>query len=166
MKILITGPESSGKTTLAESIAQKLGFSFVREMARPYLALRGTEYAYDDLYEIALLQRYEEKMHLDKGETTICDTDLLTIIIWSQEKFGRVDQQMIDWWQESKPKHTFLCSPDIPWEYDPFRENQHDRDRLLDIYKCHLLHHHCEYTVIHGTKEHRLQQVIEVLHLL
>ena len=59
--------------------------------------------------------------------------------------------------------HYFLCSPDIPWEEDPLRENPKDRKRLFTLYENNLIEKGWPYSVLKGSVEERKQEVIKSL---
>lgn len=163
MKIVFTGPECSGKSTLAELISQKYNFQLIPEMARAYLEIRMNVYNENSLYEIASLQQLEEKKGIQKQKAICCDTDLLTIIIWQNEKYGYFDQNFMITWRESKVDMFFLCSPDFPWEYDPQRENPDDRHRLFEIYFDFLRDSTHPFHVLEGPISQRIETVDKIL---
>lgn len=159
MKILVTGPESSGKTTISNWISKYYNIPLVMEVARPYLDLRNGQYNYNSLHEIVLLQRFEQLQKCSHN-TCVHDTDLLTIIIWAQEVFGSYDESWLDMWKlSSNYDLILLCKPDIPWEPDALRENPYDRDRLFDVYRSFLTIHHKEFVVLSGSLEDREKYV-------
>lgn len=153
--IVVTGPESSGKTTLAHNLAEELNCSVVPEMARQYLNRLKRPYEINDLYKIAVWQMaWEDSLLPKKGR--ISDTDLLTLKIWSQEKFGTCDPRIENEFIIRKPHLYLLCVPDIPWEPDPQRENPNDRDRLFEMYKKELDHFRYPYIEVKGFGKNRL----------
>lgn len=159
MRIGITGPESSGKTTLAEDLARVLGGALVPEYAREYLELNGPGYQYSDLMKIAKEQmRLIEKA---KGDFVICDTEFLVLKIWSEEKFGHVDPTIESYFKKDLFDLYVLCSPDIPWEFDPLRENPSDRDRLFEKYDLTLNLEAKNSIVVSGDREKRLSSVLK-----
>lgn len=158
MYFVFTGPESSGKTTLAVLAQEKWGGALVREVAREFLEVRNGIYEFTDLRIIGEKQWESEKELKKEAGWQWCDTDLLTIIIWSLDKFGKVEQDLVEKWhkQTKEKRFYFLCSPDIPWEYDPLRENPHDRDRIFDIYLSYLENNNLSYAIVKGDVPARL----------
>ena len=130
-KIIITGPESSGKTTLCKNISLLLNIPFAEEYARKYLKKIKKDYSPDDLIKIAKGQLKSEK------NKKILDTDLITIKIWSNYKYGQCDKWILDQIKKQKNRNRIylICKPDLPWETDPLRENPKDRMKLFQIYK-------------------------------
>ncbi|MDF1694952.1 MAG: ATP-binding protein [Saprospiraceae bacterium] len=148
--MVFTGPESSGKTTCAQRIAQLYQLPLVKEYAREYLKDNGPSYTFDDLLAITSKQiELETRAHLEHT-LIVCDTDIITLEIWAMEKFGltlkRKDHSI-------NKKHYFLCYPDIPWEPDPLRENPNDRKRLFEIYQAYLVKVNATFTIL--TKDER-----------
>lgn len=134
--IVVTGPESSGKTTLVNRLNAEYGIPIVSEFARTYLERKQTDkYEFSDLETIGNCQNIQESEAHKAYPIIICDTDIITIDIWSMEVFGKpisLDNNYLD------KKFYLLCKPDIPWVYDPLRENREDRDRLFEVYKLYL----------------------------
>lgn len=161
VRIAIIGPESSGKSTLAASVALAAGGSLVLEAARSYLSDLHRSYVRQDLFSIACEQAAaEEEAALSGNALVVCDTDILTICIWSHEKFGGVDDGLLAMMRRTRYDRTFLCMPDIPWEEDPLRENPYDRDRLYEVYRAWLYRERRPYEVVQGGREDRLQHVL------
>ena len=166
MKIAIVGPESSGKTTLAKAIAAHYNAAFVPEMARGSLPVVERRYTEPDLLVLAHEQLKAEQGALENGDLVVCDTDILTICIWSDEVFGNVDPTLIELLRNTPYGHRFLCTPDMPWEADPLRENPLDRDRLFVVYEHWLARFDLPYTIVSGTHADRLSLVQAKLNTL
>ena len=145
-KIIVTGPESSGKTTLCENIAHYFNLSYNKEYARKYLEKLNRKYIKDDLINIATGQLESEKnIHL-------LDTDLITIKIWSDYKYGMCDDWILKNIKKQKTENRFylLCKPDIAWEEDKLRENPNNRLELFEIYKKEINELQHDYCIISG----------------
>lgn len=162
-RIVVTGPESSGKTTLALALAANFGGSHVPEMARAYLADIGRGYVEADLLGIARMQLREEDAvagSVASSATLVCDTDLITIRIWGEEKYGRCDPWILRNTEQRPYDLWLLCAPDMPWEYDPLRENPHDRDRLFEVYERTLIALRKPYVVLCGPHAERMKVAV------
>lgn len=164
VKISLVGPESSGKTTLAGALAEALGCLWVPEHARDHLAATGGAYGPDDLLRIARGQVLAEERALADGPPfLVCDTDLVTIVVWSQEKYGRCDPWIMEQARARVYTHRFLLTPDMPWVPDPLRENPHDRDRLFTVH-CRVLEElGLSYTILQGALDVRLQEALRLV---
>lgn len=152
MRIVVTGPESSGKTTLAESIGGELNVPVVPEIARAYLT--DLHYQPSDLLEIARRQLQAEK------QGVVCDTDLQVIAIWWAERFGPVPQALGRMRTGLDDRAYLLCRPDLPWEVDPLRENPDDRGRLFELYKRDLDDRQLRYAEVFGDGPDRVARAL------
>lgn len=164
--LVTTGPESSGKTTLARDLSLHLGVPLVTEASRDYLtdlyaSRNDAVYQQADLLAIARLQLQREKDALAlEPAWLVCDTDLLVIVVWSEVKYGGCDPALLDLFRESlqlAPRHYLLCDHGIPWESDPLREHPHARDMLALYYRDKLQRFDLRQTHIAGTPHERLQ---------
>jgi len=136
--ICLTGPESTGKSTLAAVLGERFEARVVPEVAREYLASRST-YGPDDLLAIARLQSVREhRARTEHRGLLICDTDLLVIQIWYREKFAAVPEFVTRELSRRSSRGYLLLAPDLPWEPDPLRENPDDRDRLFELHRAEL----------------------------
>lgn len=161
-KIVLTGPESSGKTTLAKALSKELKGLFVPEYARQYISLLNRPYEKNDLINIAKGQIGFEELSLKNTEKyLICDTDLVTIKIWSIVKYGQCDDYILKEIKNRTYDLYFLCAPDFPWEADPLRENPNDRWELYELYKKELIGYRKKFFELRGTEEKRLKLALE-----
>ena len=166
--VVITGPECSGKTTLASQLAERWKAPLVKEVARDYLQGKDS-YQKSDLLKIAKLQYVtEQDRAASSTEKLLCDTDLLVILIWSEDKYGGCDPWIYETFehcfnQKSSTRHYILCDPNIPWQPDRLRENSHNRDELFAIYLKKLTDYKLSYSIVKGEPHERLRQVVERL---
>ena len=162
-KVVITGPESSGKSTLCKHLSESLFIPHVREYAREYIAALDRTYDQSDLLHIAKGQLDLEKDILSQTPSfLICDTDLLTIIIWSEYKYGSCDSDIIRLLNDNLPDLYLLVAPDFPWVEDPQRENPADREELFSIYQKEIEDLEVPYKVISGTESERLEIAMDL----
>ena len=159
LKIVLTGPESSGKTALAHLLSKYFKVPFVPEYAREYLNKKNKEYDLSDLLKINDAQTKVQKA--TDGEMVFWDTDIITIIIWAKEKFGASNEIFEKSLKENVPHFYLLCNPDLEWEKDNLRENPNDRYRLLKEYQSILIKRRVPYAHIQGKGEIRLKNAIE-----
>ena len=163
-KIVFTGPESTGKTSITKAVAAYFEVDWVREYARTYIAELDRPYEEADLRRIAKGQVKKEQAIMASNPLFLCcDTSLLVIKIWSDYKYQRCDPWIIQQLQQHLPTLYFLCGTDIPWEYDPLREHPKQRDELFALYRQELDLLKTPYIILKGTQEERLKKVIEVL---
>jgi len=156
-RIAITGPESTGKSWLAENLAKEYKCSWVPEYAREYLAKLDQPYTYDDILEIARGQITSENSEISTYDKFLfSDTECLVTKIWCDVKFGKCHEWIAQ--QLDKHPHDFylLCDIDLPWEPDPLREHPHLRKYLFDLYYDELKLRKLPFEVIAGTGNARL----------
>lgn len=162
INIIITGPESSGKTTLAESLSQSLQLPLIPEYAREYLLALDRKYTLDDVLHIGKqqMQTFSQK---ENTKAIIYDTDILTTIIWLQDKFNYIDSAFNDFWNKESNCIYLLCKPEFIWEDDPLREDEGRRDVLFEIYKSHLITADKKFFEISGNQMQRIQYATEII---
>lgn len=163
MVVVITGPESTGKTTLAQCITDKFRFCLVPEVSRDILMLSNGVYDYNTITTIAMEQWRHQCDAIEKCDRVCCDTDLLTNIIWAEVKYRRSEAWWKSTWFSSSVDLFFLCKPDIEWEYDPLRENPHDRDVLFNRYIEYLDMHPAPYFIIKGEGNVRTEKAFHII---
>lgn len=160
MRIAIVGPESSGKTTLAEYLEETLECHMVPEFAREYLSQRkGREYDINDVSRIAKV--HFKNMHRLDTPFTVCDTEMSTIVIWSEERFEEAHEGMLKLEENQTVDHYILCKPDLPWQPDPLRENEKDRDRIFERYQTRLTALDRSFKVLEGEGDSRNEDAVE-----
>jgi len=163
-KIVITGPESSGKSTLALELANSFKAAHTEEQARAYLTSLGEPYVFDDLLKIAEQQiQTEDKFNEEEYDLLFCDTDLITIKIWSLEKYSKISSKILEWINNRSYDLYLLCRPDIAWEADPLRENPFDRERLFEKHQDELIHYQKNFEIIEGLGEERLNSAVKII---
>ena len=136
IKVVTTGPESSGKTTLAKALAGHYQVAWVSEYSRDYLNNLNRPYREKDLLEIAIGQiKREDEAAKDKPNLLICDTSLVVIKIWSEYRYGHCHPWILEQIEHRPVNLYLLCTPDVPWEPDPQRENPNDRGELFQLYQ-------------------------------
>ena len=161
LRIAITGPESSGKTTLARAISEHYNISFVPEFARTYLEKREGKYVQLDLDNIA--QGQFKRLISSEDSIVISDTDFSVLEIWSQYKYKNTSDLIKKIARKQMFDLHILCSPDIPWEEDPLRENQNTREELFELYKESLNRYNKNFIVVNGTPKNRLEKSLQAI---
>lgn len=173
-KIVIIGPESTGKSTLCEQLAQHYDSTWCPEFAREYLLTNGTNYSYDDLLtiakgQLALEEEYITMMNLSASRLTIhdsrllfIDTDMYVMKVWCEFVFEKCHRFILDQIVERKYDLYLLCNTDLPWTKDELREypDLKTRDRLYHIYKDIMINQSVPWAEISGNNDERLQNAI------
>jgi nicotinamide riboside kinase len=162
IKIVVIGPESTGKTTLARQLAEYYQTVWVKEYAREFIENLDRDYMESDLLTIAKGQiRAEEKLLAKAENILICDTDLIVVQIWAEVKYGRCANWILEQVEQRDYDLYLLCGTDIPWEFDAQREHPAFRDELHTIYLKTLKKYHKPYVKLVGNKAIRFNHAIE-----
>ncbi|MGJ3233698.1 AAA family ATPase [Marivirga sp.] len=162
-KIAIIGPESTGKSTLSKSLAAHFNEPFVPEYGRKYLEENGPDYNQSDLLAISKgMVILEDKMSSIAKKLLFCDTDLIMMKVWYEVKYGECHSWVLNQLRSHPYDFYLLCTPDLPWEADPLRENPNMRKDLFERYHKELVDSDLDYAVISGTKN-RLEKAIEAV---
>jgi len=163
-RIVILGPESTGKSTLSSQLAEYYNTLWVPEYAREHLEKFGTAYTYDDLLFIAKKQLDSEDRHAKKARSGLLfvDTDMYVMKVWCEFVFGRCHQWILDRIAEREYHLYLLCNTDLEWEEQPMREypDPEPRNRLFHIYKDNMMNQHVPWKIVSGRNEQRLQEAI------
>jgi len=163
-KIVITGPESSGKTTLAAALATHFAGNWSPEFARTYLQFLGRPYTQQDLPAIARGQiAWENWRQHQKPEWLFCDTDLTVLHVWHLWKYGKSDPFIAEQMQARRADFYLLCQPDLPWQPDPLRESREHLQALFALYEKTLQQLGAPYAIVHGQGAERLQNALFLL---
>lgn len=136
LKIVVTGPESTGKSAICRKLAEEFGVIHVPEFARIYLEKEGPEYDFDLVSKMARLHLEFQQEYIHKADgIIILDTDLINYQVWQEVVFGKVDPWIKEQITKESEHRYLLTFPDIPWQEDPLRSPETDRE---SIYRRHL----------------------------
>lgn len=140
-KVGIIGPESTGKSTLAQYLATRYEGLFVAEHARVYLEEcareRGSAYAYtrEDVLRIAQYQVEQLRELSEQEGVAFFDTELIITKVWLEHKYGDCPAFVEEALHQYPMDVYLLCYPDLAWEPDPVRENPNIREYLFEWYE-------------------------------
>ena len=179
-KIVIIGPESTGKSTLCAELAKYFNTLWCPEFAREYLLQNGTQYTLEDLTTIAkgqiakednFTQLVQEHWITSSPKITstpllIIDTDMLVMKVWSEFVFNSCDHFILDQIEKRKYDLYLLCNTDLPWTKDELREypDLETRQTLFLIYKELLMVQKVPFLEIKGMHQERLETAIAGIH--
>lgn len=163
-KIAIVGPESTGKSTLAEQLATHYTTVWVPEFARGYCESLTHPCNWQDEINMFYGQLALENELLPlASQLLICDTTFLTVKIWSDHVFGKTPVEVL----EKLPTHQYdlylLMDIDTPWQDDPLRDFPHLRTHFMDVWHAELKTLQANYTVVSGMGDLRLQSAISAI---
>lgn len=163
-KVVIIGPECTGKTDLSQYLASHFKTEWVPEYARAFLTKLNHPYDKSDLTKIAHGQlRMEDEWMQGANRVLICDTNLMVIKVWSEQKFGDCDPEILTSLAMRHYDLLLLTYIDVPWEEDPQREHPQKREYFWNIYKKEAMSSKIPVIEISGTKEERRKKAVEAV---
>ncbi len=165
-KIAITGPESTGKSTLAEKLAKHFNTDYIPEYSRTYLENFEGQYTENDVVEIAKKQHELILKEEDKNpELLIADTEIIVCKIWIEYVFKHPNDTIEELLRRQNFDLYLLCDIDLPWVYDPLRENPNieERKELFEIYKNTLTKMNVPFGIVSGNDEERVNNSLEII---
>lgn len=167
IKVVLFGPESTGKTTLAQQLAEHYNTQWVPEYAREYLQEKWDREKKTcephDLVPIAYGQmRLENELAKKANQVLICDTDLLETKVYSEAYYNSTCDPLLE---EYALKNTydlyFLTYIDTPWEADDLRDKPNERERMFVYFKEALENNNRKFVILRGDKASRLSTAIK-----
>lgn len=163
-KIIISGPESTGKTELCKFLALHYGGICVQEYARTYVEELPGAYTQQDVLKIAAAQLEQLKEEHKQDSWVFYDTGLIITKVWLQVVFEESPAWINTAIREHKPDLVLLCYPDLEWVPDPVRENGGEmRNQLFRIYEENLKEYAYPYHVIKGREEERKNNALAAI---
>ncbi|MFD2568426.1 AAA family ATPase [Pseudotenacibaculum haliotis] len=169
VKVVLFGPESTGKTTLSIQLAKHYNTVWVEEYARPYLQKVWNQERRTcetkDILPIAYGQiALENRLAKRADKILICDTDLLETKVYSEEYYGGfVDPLLEEAAVENSYDLYFLTYIDTPWVEDDLRDRPDQRLEMFNAFKNALKKYNRPYVLLKGDKETRLQTAVEAI---
>lgn len=179
IKVVVIGPESTGKSSLCEQLANHYNTEWVKEYAREYLLTNGTEYSYDHLLEIAKSQLDLENaaIQLVENKTTnisesnstsqiiLLDTNMYVLKVWCEFVFEKCHPWILNQIVENSYDLYLLCDVDLPWVKDELREypDLEIREKLYHHYKDLLVNQSTPWVNISGNYQQRLENAINAI---
>ncbi len=179
-KIVIIGPESTGKSTLCKQLAAHYNTIWVKEYAREYLLKNGTAYTYENLLDIAKGQVSSEQLAVDSWQLAnkskignlksaiFIDTDMYVMKVWCEFVFEKCHHWILNRIAERKYDLYLLCNIDLPWVKDELREypDLESRQKIYCYYKDIMVNQTVPWVDISGDYEARLGKAIKAVDTL
>ncbi len=167
IKVVLFGPESTGKTTLSRQLARHYNSIWVPEYAREYLQNKWNNERKtcepQDLLPIAIGQmKLENELAKKTNSVLICDTDLLETKVYSEEYYSGICNPIINKFAiENSYDLYFLTYIDVPWEKDDLRDKPFERETMFKAFEDALITHNKPYVILKGNKKERLKIAIQ-----
>ena len=182
IKVVVLGPESTGKSSLCAQLADHYKTGWVKEYAREYLLTNGTEYNYENLLEIAqgqlalehaavklagdrMLSNSNKIIATSSPEIILIDTDMNVLKVWCEFVFEKCHPWILNQIVANSYDLYLLCDIDLPWVKDELREypDLRIRKKLYHHYKDLLINQPVPWVNISGNYEARLQAAITAI---
>ena len=166
LKVVLFGPESTGKTTLSEQLARHYNTVWVPEYARDYLQEKWNNERKTcephDLLPIAEGQmRLENRLTKKATKILVCDTDLLETKVYSEAYYiGDCDPTLEKYALQNSYDLYLLTYIDIPWEEDDLRDKPNEREEMFNYFKLTLEKYGKNFITLKGNKKQRLEKAI------
>ena len=168
-RVVVIGPESTGKTTLCQKLAAHFNTQWAPEYAREYLDTNGTDYTIDSLYQIALGQIANEEKAVQSlsphQQLVLIDTDMVVMQVWSEYVFNQCDNRILTAIANRKYDLYLLCNTDLPWVKDELREypDETTRIKLFHHYKDAMINQDTPWAEIKGGYQNRLPCAVKAI---
>ena len=164
-RVVVTGSECTGKTTLAGDLARQFGTVCVAEYAREYLdrkvATTGLPLDERDVEPIARGQIAAE----DRGAATakgllVLDTDLVSTTVYARHYYGACPTWIDQAARDRRGDLYLLCDIDVPWVADSVRDRPHHREHIHALFVEALDTLGAPYVLIRGSWAARLTTAV------
>ncbi|MCB0399758.1 MAG: ATP-binding protein [Winogradskyella sp.] len=163
IKVVLFGPESTGKTTLSRQLAQYYNSVWVPEYAREYLQNKWNNEQKTcepkDLLPIAVGQiKLENELAQKTDSVLICDTDILETKVYSEAYYSDTCDPILETYAlKNSYDLYFLTYIDTPWEKDDLRDKPNERERMFKAFENALIKYNRPYVLLKGNKKERLK---------
>lgn len=166
LKVVLFGPESTGKSTLAQALAAHYKTVFVPEYSRIYAEEKkrsNIELTVHDVLPIAEGQmRLENELTPKANTVLICDTDLLETKVYSEAYYdGHCDPVLEKYAVQNTYNLYFLAYIDMPWEADNVRDRPHDREAMFKAFENALKTYNRPYVLLNGAMDERFKLAVD-----
>ncbi len=164
-RVLITGPESSGKTELVNYLSDQFKGLAVEEYARGYVEGLDRPYSFEDVEHIAGQQLSSYEREYPETEWVFYDTWLMITRVWFEVVYQKVPPWVDNAILEAHFDLILLCAPDLPWIPDKVRENGGlERERLFEQYQKELERFGMDWELVSGSGKERFSMAKEIIH--
>lgn len=164
IRIGIIGPESTGKTLLAQKLTEYYNGEWIPEYARTYMENLNRPYEYQDVKNIAqwLIDAYNNRKK--QPHPVFFDTEMIITKVWFDVAFGKIPHEMDKWLNNMDFDAFLLCYYDLPWIPDPVRENGGKmREILFNRYEQEIRQLKKPYAIIRGKGINRILNAAQAL---
>jgi NadR type nicotinamide-nucleotide adenylyltransferase len=163
-RIVVTGPECAGKTTLAAALARRFGAPWLPEAARQHAEEVKRELTATDAALIAKRAiRAEDAALVDRPPVLVLDTDLISTVVYARHYYGASPPWIEAAARTRRGDLYLLCAPDLPWTADGVRDRPAQREELFALFERALREFGCVSAGVSGTGEARERAAVEAV---
>ena len=167
IRVVLTGSESTGKTTLAQQLAAHYGIEWVPEFVREFVATKGAMPEFSDHGAIAHGQMALEDAYAARSSGLVVqDTDLLSTVVYSRHYFGRVPEWIADAAIARRPELYLLTEIDVPWVADPARDRGDRREEMQALFRDAVAASGAPWVAITGGWDERFERAVREIDIL
>lgn len=172
LKIVLFGPESTGKTTLAKQLAEYYNTLWVPEYMREYLQKKWDDKkekcTKEDLVPIAIGQMTaENKAAARVNQLLFCDTNLLEIKVYSEYYYdGFCPTEIEKYALENTYDFYFLTDIDTEWQFDDLRDRPDERKKMFRIFESQLIIKYLQHEILRGDQDERFDLAVKMIEKL
>jgi nicotinamide riboside kinase len=186
IRVVFTGSESTGKSTLAGAVAKHYGVEVVPEFVRAFAEQRGGVIEFSDHGPIARGQMALEDEYIARAmrivpsvpgppappglpappAVVVQDTDLLSTVVYCKHYFGRCPEWIEEAARTRRPDLYLLCGTDMPWIADGVRDRGHMREEMQELFIAAVAASQAVSASITGAPDVRLARAIDIIEQL
>lgn len=160
-RIVVTGSECTGKTTLAHDLAAHLDVAWVPEQSRAYAESVRRELTVHDVEPIARAQRAAEEAGLAEARRRgdaclVLDTDLVSTVVYARHYYGSCPPWIVDEARIRLGDLYLLCEIDVPWMGDCVRDRPLAREEMHERFRSTLVEFGARPCLVRGLDDARL----------
>jgi HTH-type transcriptional regulator, transcriptional repressor of NAD biosynthesis genes len=154
LKICLYGPESTGKTFLAEKLGRIYSTEIVPEVAKEFIT--SNKFSADDIIRAGMEQLARVKiLERTARRILICDTDVITTQIYSRHYLGIVPEILYQLETEVQYDQYFLFDVDVPWVADGLRDLGQQRHEMYNLFRNELENRRIPFITVSGDFDQR-----------
>jgi NadR type nicotinamide-nucleotide adenylyltransferase len=164
IRVVLTGSECTGKTTLAIRLAAHYGIEYVPEFVRDFAARKGAPIDFADHGAIARGQIALEDEYIARAHALLVqDTDLLSTVVYCTHYFGRCPPWIADAARGRRPDLYLLCEIDVPWIEDGIRDRGHMREEMQEMFRAAVYGAGAPFVAIAGESDQRFAAAVQAI---